>query len=129
MIVNDLYCKKCDRTLSDQWFRYGEEPVCCGMQMSQDWSHGRPPATDIHEVRRFEGLEGNYSSTRQAESAAKRRAEKWTREQHDAGRNFSWTIDGCDGDKRGGARDVRRKRNSAFSFNGQTSRVSTGERA
>lgn len=130
MILNDLYCPSCGTTRSDVMFRPEQMPFCpCGTQLRQDWSHGRAPATDLGSPRMFQGLDAEFSSTKQAENAAKQRAAEWTRTMQDQlGKNISWKIDGQAGDKKGGARDVRRLRGSAFSYVGQHSHVSTGER-
>lgn len=133
MIRNWLYCPECAHsTGKDVLFRADappECPHCPGVAMRQDWSHGHPPATDVGSERVFQGLDGTFSSTRQAESAAKRRAESWSSEMQKAGKDISWTVDGVAGDKRGGARDVRRLKGTAFGYGGQGRKTSTGETA
>jgi hypothetical protein len=130
VIQNDLYCPACGATRKNVRFDAAAPPACrCGTPMRQDWSHGHPPATDLHAPRMFQGLDRKFSSTREAERAAKRVGEKWTREMQAAGKDFHWTVDGSSGDKRGGARDVNRLRGVAASYAGQRSRTSTGERS
>lgn len=131
MIVNDLYCPACGATQRDIWFNAGMEPKCdCGAQMRQDWSHGQPPATDLTGApRKYDGLDGEYLSNRQAERAAQKRAQTWNESPEAQKVGMVWEDVRIAGDKKGGARDVRRKKNSAFSYEGKGSRVSTGERA
>lgn len=131
MIHNDLYCPQCGHERKNVLFDAARLPRCphCRTQMRQDWSHGHPPATDLHAPRRFQGLDRTFSSTRQAERAARRVGEDWTRKMQDEhGKNFSWTVDGQAGDKKGGARDVTRLVGRAASYRGQGKRMSTAER-
>lgn len=128
MPVNDLSCRRCDRLLRDLRYRIGEEPVCCGTPMAPDWRHGQAPATDLHAPRSFSGLDGIFSSHRQAEREAERRAKRWNRQMEARGMPMSWEIHrGGGGDKVGGARDVRRVQGKAFDYRGQGRRTSTGE--
>jgi hypothetical protein len=129
MILHDLYCAGCLTTRRGEMVNLEALPICCGEPMRVDWSHGRPPATDVRGTPAFfSGLDGSFSTNRAAEKSAKRRAREWTSEMQARGKNVSWTVEGCAGDKQGGAREVRHKRDAAFSYRGQSSRVSTGER-
>ncbi len=131
MPVNDLVCRDCRVLQEDALYRNDARPACpvCHRPMEVSWEHGRPPATDLHEARHFDGLDAQFTSARQAERAAQRRAREWTADMQRRGLNLSWEIQtGGAGDKRGGARDVRRKRGSAFAYQGQRNRQSTGER-
>lgn len=122
-VLNDFGCKRCGREERNRVLPSGEAPVCCGTSMVTLWDHGRAPATDIHEPQ-FNHATGQYHrSTREAEMVLAKQARAWSDRT-----GMKFMAPKVAGDKHHGARYESRPSNAGFSYGGQASRRSTGER-
>lgn len=130
MIQNDLYCRACDYQQPDAWHDPADFPPCpdCGARMRTDFSHGKPPFTDVHEPRRY-GEEIVARSMRDAESQMRGISQRMNDSPEWQRVGMRWEDPPrIDGDKRGGARSDTRPTGAAFGYAGQARRTSTGER-
>jgi len=90
-------------------------PPCplCGGPGKANWEHGHPPATDVYGHETWNEGTGQYhTSSRAAEKCAQ-----------------GMGYDGHAGDAVGGAKVEHRIVGTGYSYRGQGSRQSTGERA
>lgn len=113
-IIHDLRCTVCKVLHLNVGVVNGAIPGCdlCGGQMKVSWEGGKPPGTDVYGHPKWNEGTGRFESSH-------RQAEKFMRSQ-------GW--DGAAGDPVGGARPDHRIKRTGFSYAGQASRVSTGER-
>jgi hypothetical protein len=114
-IIHDLRCTDCKVLHLNVAVANGVKPACClcGGETKVSWEGGKPPGTDIYSTPRWNEGTGRFERSH-------REAEKYMRSQ-------GWEG-GC-GDKVGGARPDHSLKRTGFSYAGQGSRVSTGERA
>ena len=107
-VLHDLGCRVCGTTQSDVFVVGGNYPLCCGTAMH--WIPAKV-TTDVLGCEVYSDAAGrSFTSQRQ-------------KERFMAQKGFTVA-----GDKVGGARKDLSIRGSAFSYLGQGSRVSTGER-
>ena len=112
--VRDLRCVECGNVVLDVQCKYANYPECgiCKGEMCVTWEAGRPPKTDVYGSPQWNEGVGDYvRSTRDAEKKM-------------ADEGFYPA-----GDPVGGARSDHRIKGTGFSYSGQTSRLSTAERA
>lgn len=119
-VLHWLYCDACGIVLEDVQVDLGRMPTCetCGREMRITWEHGKPPATDCYGVAQYSDAAGReFTSHRQKVAHMK------------DPRNNPWGVSYEEaGDKVGGARPDLSIKKTGFSYEGQRSRVSTGER-
>lgn len=110
--IRDFRCPACERVVTDHVSAYGDWPVCaCGAEMRVTWERGKCPALDAYGVPVYSDATGQYHTS--------------TRDRERAMRELGFHPAG---DKVGGARTDLSIRGTGFSYGGQASRVSTGER-
>jgi hypothetical protein len=113
-IIHDLRCTVC-KVLHLNVAVVGRAiPACdlCGGETKVSWEGGKPPGTDVYGQARWNEGTGRMETS-------SRGAEKFMRSQ-------GW--DGHAGDKVHGARVEHKLVGTGYSYRGQGSRVSTGER-